>query len=128
MSSQVASLPNQDFVLELFERATQRRGLGYVGWGIAIGAHVLAAGLALGEARPVAAVLPPPLEIELAPPPPPPAPVADSPKEEERAPERPQVAKDGRRASPTSPSRCAAHGQSGPVTHACGRRTGRLHP
>lgn len=106
MSSQVASLPNQDFVLELFERATQRRGLGYVGWGIAIGAHVLAAGLALGEARPVAAVLPPPLEIELAPPPPPPAPVATPLKEEERAPERPQVARMA--AAPPQPAQAGA--------------------
>jgi TonB family protein len=99
-------LPNQDFVLELFERATQRRALGYAGWGIAIGAHVLAAGLALGQARPVAAPLPPPLEIELAPPPTPPVPVATPPKEEERLPERPQVAKAA--AAPPTPAQAGA--------------------
>jgi protein TonB len=106
MSSQIAGLPDQDFVFELFERATQRRALGYVGWGIALGAHVLAASLALGEARPVAESLPPPVELELAPPPPPPAPVATPPKEEEPAPERPQLAKMA--AAPPQPAQAGA--------------------
>jgi periplasmic protein TonB len=107
MSSQVASLPNQDFVLELFERATQRRALGHVGWAVAIGAHLLAAGLALGETRPVAAPLPPPVELELAPPPlSPPTPVATPPKEEERAPERPQLVKAA--AAPAQPAQAGA--------------------
>jgi periplasmic protein TonB len=106
MSSQVASFPDQDFVSELFERATQRRALGHVGWGVAIGAHLLAAGLALDETRPVAASLPPPVEIELAPPPPPPVPVAAPPKEEERAPERPQLAKMA--AAPPQPAQAGA--------------------
>jgi TonB family protein len=104
MSSQLATLPNPDFVLELFERTKVRRGFGYVGWGIAIGAHVLAGGLALGETRPVAAALPPPLEIELAPPPPPPVP--SPPKEEERAPERPQVLRMA--AAPPQPAQAGA--------------------
>jgi protein TonB len=109
MSSQVASLPNQDFVLELFERAGQRRALGYVGWGFAIGAHVLAAGLALGEARPVAPPVPPPVELELAPPPPPPPPppLVTPQKVEEPAPERPQqVAKAA--AAPPQPAQAGA--------------------
>ena len=105
MSSQVASLPTQDFVLELFERAKQRRAFGHVGWGVAIGAHLLAAGLALGDVRPVAAPLPPPLEIELAPPPPA-TPVATPPKVEELAPERPQQVKAA--AAPPQPAQAGA--------------------
>lgn len=92
MPSQLASLPPQDFVLELFDRARQRSAFGHVGWGIAIGAHVLAAGLALDETRPVAGPLLPPVEVELAPPPQAP-PRSTPPKEEEPVPERPQVAK-----------------------------------
>jgi TonB family protein len=107
MSSQVASLPAQDFVLELFERAKQRRVFGHVGWGVAIAAHVLAAGLALGEARPVAAPSPPPLEIELTPPPlPAPTPLAAPPKEPELLPERPQAVKAA--AAPPQPAQAGA--------------------
>lgn len=106
MSSQVASLPTQDFVLELFERAKQRRVFGHVGWGVAIAAHVLAAGLALGETQPVAAPALSPVEIELAPPPPPPTPVATPAKEEERAAERPQQVKAA--AAPPQPAQAGA--------------------
>lgn len=73
MSSQFASLPNQNFVLELFDRSKQRRAFGTVAWGIALGAHVLAAGLALGEVRHAPAPRAP-VEVELLPPPEPPAP------------------------------------------------------
>ena len=68
MSSPFVSLPNQDFVFELFDRAEQRRAFGTIAWAVAIGAHLLAAGLALGEVRRAPAP-PAPLEVELAPPP-----------------------------------------------------------
>jgi outer membrane biosynthesis protein TonB len=91
MSSEVASAPLGDFVVELFDRARQRRALSTLAWGAAIGGHLLLAGFAVGERR-HAPPPPAPLEVELtqpeppAPPPPPPG-----PKPEEHAPE-PQVA------------------------------------
>lgn len=108
MSSQFASLPNQDFVLELFDRAKQRRAFGTVAWAVAISAHVLAAGLALGEVRPAPAALPP-VELELAPPPEPvvPAPVATPiPKDEDPTPQRPNVVKAA--AAPPQPAQAGA--------------------
>jgi hypothetical protein len=109
MSLQSASLPHQDFVLELFDRSKQRRAFGTVAWGVAIFAHVLAAGLALGEARRAPAPLPlPPVEVELAPPPEPPsAPVAAPiPKEEDSTPQRPNAVKAA--AAPPQPAQAGA--------------------
>lgn len=68
--SEAVTLTKPDFVLELFERSRPRRLLGATSWVVAVGAHLLAAGLAFSEVRPA----PEPLravEIELAPPPPP---------------------------------------------------------
>ncbi len=90
MSVEVASAPLDDFVVELFDRARQRRALSTLAWGAALGGHVLLAGFAVGERAPV----PParaPLEIELAPPEPPPA--LPPPKVEERAPEQQPTAR-----------------------------------
>jgi hypothetical protein len=98
MSSAVASVPLQDFVTELFARAPRRRGLSVLGWAAAIGAHLLLAGLALGERRPVPPA-PAPLEVDLAPPAPPPV-ASPVPKPEERAPEPAATAVKAMAASP----------------------------
>lgn len=107
MSPPFASLPNQDFVFELFDRAKQRRVFGTIAWAVAMGAHLLAAGLALGEVRRVPAP-PAPLEIELAPPPEPvPAPVVTPlPKEQEPTPPRPNELKAA--AAPPQPAQAGA--------------------
>ena len=89
MSSEVASAPLGDFVVELFDRARQRRALSTLAWGAALGGHLLLAGYAVGQ-RGHAPPAPVPLEVELAPPEPPP-PAAPEPKPPERAPE-PQTA------------------------------------
>jgi periplasmic protein TonB len=106
MSSPFASLPNQDFVFELFDRAKQTRAFGTVAWAVAIGAHVLAAGLALGEVRRAPAP-PPPLEVELAPPPEPVASpiVTPLPKAQEPASARPNELK---AAAPPQPAPAGA--------------------
>jgi hypothetical protein len=80
MSSQAVSPPVGSLVTELFDHGTPHRGWGLIGWGVALGAHVLAASLAISEQRP-SVRLPAPLEVELAQPevkpaPPPPVPVA----------------------------------------------------
>lgn len=81
--SEAATLTKPDFVLELFERARPRRALAAMSWIVAVGAHVLAAGLALGEVRPAPTPLPA-IEVELARPEPPPLaeplPPADPPR------------------------------------------------
>lgn len=84
LSPQVSPL-----VAEIFDSAAPRRAFGVLGWGVAIGAHLLAAGLALTESRP-APPPPPPLEVELtepAPPPPPPPPVVTPPPAPEPVPQ-----------------------------------------
>jgi hypothetical protein len=104
--SNTASLPQPNFVLELFERAQPRRALSRAGWGLAIAAHALAAGFAWKEVRPVKAA-PPPLEIELAPPAPPPLPIVPPPpREPEPEPER-AVAR-AAAAAPPQPARAGA--------------------
>ena len=85
MSAQVASAPLDDFVGELFHRASQRRALSALAWGAAIFGHLLLAGFALGERR-HAPPTPAPLEVELAPPEPP-APAPTPEPEATRAPE-----------------------------------------
>lgn len=60
-------------VAAIFEPAAPRRGLTALGWSVAIAAHLLAAGLAVSETRPMSSA-PPPLEVELAPEPEPPSP------------------------------------------------------
>lgn len=101
MSSAQASA----LVAEIFGAAPSRPLFGALGWIVALGAHVLAAGLALAEHAPTP--LPaPPLEVELmepeAPPPPPP-PVATPPEPPlEHAP-TPRAA-----AAPPEPARAAA--------------------
>jgi hypothetical protein len=85
MSSEILSAPVTGLVGELFDQATSPRRWSLIGWGVALGAHVLAAAFALNEVHPVAKA-PLPLEIELAPPAvkepppaapsPPPAPIA----------------------------------------------------
>ena len=79
MSLEVASAPVSQLVNELFEHGPPRRAWTLLGWGVALTAHVFAAGLALTEHR-AAARPAQPLEVELAQPePPPPAPVAPPP-------------------------------------------------
>lgn len=78
MSAEAVSAPVSQLVSQLFDHGTPRRAWSLVGWGVAVGAHVLAASLALTEQRP-APRAPAPLELELAPP-------------EPRAPEPPPVA------------------------------------
>lgn len=108
MSSQFAGLPNQNFVLELFDRSKQRRAFGTVAWGVALGAHLLAAGLALGEVRRAPAPRRP-VEVELVPPPEPPAPAPvaapTSAPPEEATPPRPVVQP---AAAPPQPARAGA--------------------
>ncbi|MDF3068584.1 MAG: Ferric siderophore transport system, periplasmic binding protein TonB [Polyangiaceae bacterium] len=82
MSLPVAHAQVSPLVAEIFDSAAPRRVFAALGWSVAIGAHLLAAGLALSEGRP-APPAPPPLEVELAqpqpPPPPPPEPVVTPP-------------------------------------------------
>ncbi|RYZ01729.1 MAG: hypothetical protein EOO73_34450 [Myxococcales bacterium] len=76
MSPSFAPAQVTPLVAEIFDTAAPRRALGALGWGVAIGAHLLAAGLALSEERrPPPA--PPPLEVELAQPEPPPPPLPE---------------------------------------------------
>jgi hypothetical protein len=90
MSTEAVSLPASGLVGQLFEHEARGRVWSLVGWGVALGAHVLLASLALSvpDAAPAP---PPPLDIELATPepaptpvPPPPAPA--DPRPVERAP------------------------------------------
>ncbi len=109
MSSQVASTPLGDFVAELFERAPRRPALSALGWGAAIGAHLVLAGFALGESRPAPpAPAPAPLEVDLAPlePAPPPPALVAPPQPEERMPEPTAAAKAP--AAPPSPAHVGA--------------------
>lgn len=107
--SNTASLPQPNFVLELFERAAPRRALSRAGWGLAIAAHAVAAGFAWKDVRPAVAAPKPALEVELAPPPaPPPEPVVPpTPREPEPAPER-AVAHVTAAAAPPQPARAGA--------------------
>lgn len=105
MSSVVAQAPLDDFVAGLFDRAPRRRALSLLGWGVALGAHLLLAGFALGERRP-AAPAPAPLEVDLAPPEPPPPPALPTAKPEERAPEPAAPAK--ALAAPPAPAHVGA--------------------
>jgi hypothetical protein len=79
MSSEAVATPVTQLVTELFDQSAPRRAWTLLGWGVAVGAHLLAASLALTEQRAVPRAQPP-LEVELAPPepkaPPPPPPVA----------------------------------------------------
>jgi outer membrane biosynthesis protein TonB len=105
MSSAVASVPLDDFVAGLFERAPRRRGLNVLGWAAAIGVHLLLAGFAIGERRPTPSAAAP-LEVDLAPPAPPPTIAPPIPKPEERAPEPAAAAK--AIAAPPAPARVGA--------------------
>jgi hypothetical protein len=80
MSTQSLSPRVSPLVAEIFCDAAPRRALGLLGWSVALGAHLLAAGFALTESRPAPAPLPA-LEVELAPPPPPPPPQPPPPPE-----------------------------------------------
>lgn len=104
MSSEVASAPLDDFVVELFDRARQRPALSTLAWGAAIGAHLLVAGFALGE-RPDPPPATEPLEIDLAPPAPP-APPPPPPKSEEHVAEPQPMARAG--APPPMPAHVGA--------------------
>jgi TonB family protein len=73
MSSQAVSAPVSQLVRELFDQRASRSAWTLLGWGVALGAHLLAASLALTEHRPTPRAQPP-LEVELAPPAPTPAP------------------------------------------------------
>jgi protein TonB len=76
MSCEAVSAPVSELVTELFDDSAPRGAWTLLGWGVAVGAHLLAASLALAEHRPVPPAAPP-LEVELAPPePPPPPPLA----------------------------------------------------
>jgi outer membrane biosynthesis protein TonB len=108
MSLEAASAPTTSLISEIFAQAAPRRAFSMLGWGIALAAHVVAAGLAVKEHRTVPRP-PPPLEVELAPPPAPPpvpVPVVTPPPIEERT-ERIPVAK-AAAAAPPEPARAAA--------------------
>jgi hypothetical protein len=84
MTTNAVSAQVSPLVAEIFDGIAPRRAFGVLGWGVAIGAHLLAAGFALTESKP-APPPPPPLEVELAapePPPPPPPPVVTPPPPE----------------------------------------------
>lgn len=106
MSSQAigAAAP---FVNQIFTDRAPARAWGVLGWSIALGAHALAAGMALGE-TPREVPAPPPLEIELAAPEPlpPPAPPPVVTPEPEVAPRAPSVVKAA--AAPPEPARAGA--------------------
>jgi hypothetical protein len=109
MSSEVVSARVTPLLTELFADAAPSRRWGLFGWSVAIGAHALAAGLALAGEHPPPPALPA-LEVELSPPaPPPPAPAAIAvplppvePRPAERAP-TPKAA-----AAPPEPARPGA--------------------
>jgi TonB family protein len=106
MSSEAVGLPESPLIAELFDSATPRRVFGVLGWSIALGAHVLAAGLALGEHR----APPPPLpalEVELTAPEPPPAPAMLPAPPEARPVEHTPVAK-AAAAAPPEPAHVGA--------------------
>src|SRR6185369_8937113 len=105
MSSEGISPVVSSLISELFSDAAPRRAWSVLGWGVALGAHVLAGGLALTQQRPLPPA-PPPLEVELAPPetpvPQPPLPVAAPPPPvAERAPSV-------KAAAPPEPARAGA--------------------
>jgi periplasmic protein TonB len=72
MPSEAPPRAQSPLVSELFDSARVRPAWSVVGWGVALGAHALALGLALGEQRSLRPAAPP-LEVELAPEPPAPA-------------------------------------------------------
>jgi hypothetical protein len=97
-----------DFVSELFAKASQRRSLRRVAWVVALALHAGVGLLALRESH-AAAALTPPLEVELAPPPPLPEPKPLPPVAPPLpvAPERVAVARPAA-AAPPEPARVAA--------------------
>jgi outer membrane biosynthesis protein TonB len=97
-SAQVSPL-----VAEIFDTAAPRRAFAALGWVVAVGAHLLAAGLALSEHRP-GPPPPAPLEIELAQPEPPPPPVVTP----EPPPQVEPTATPRAAAAPPEPARAAA--------------------
>jgi Gram-negative bacterial TonB protein C-terminal len=101
MSSEALSTQVSGLVGELFDQTATPRWWSLVGWGVALGGHVLAASLALSEVRPVAKA-PPPVEVELAPPAP-----QEPPKASEPPPAAPAAAVAAPRA-PAQASRAAA--------------------
>lgn len=109
MSSDVVNAQVSPLVAEIFETAAPRRIFGALGWAVAIGAHLLAAGLALTEGKRVSPA-PPPLEIELVqpepPPPSPPEPVVTPPPTPEPLVAPAPVAKAA--AAPPEPARVGA--------------------
>jgi TonB family protein len=107
MSLQAAPAPTSNLIAEIFESAAPRRAFFVLGWGVAIGAHVLAAGMALSEQRARVPQPAPPLEVELAPPPPPSpvVPIVTPPSPVEQREPAP-VAKAA--AAPPEPARAAA--------------------
>lgn len=93
-------------VAEIFDTATPRRAFAALGWAVALGAHLLAAALALSEGRP-APPPPSPLEVELSQPePPPPPPVVTPPPVPEPPPEHVVTPKAA--AAPPEPARVGA--------------------
>ena len=85
MSSEAIGSP---LIAELFGTAEPRRASRWLGWGVALGAHLLAAGLAVGAPHRAPRALTP-LLVELAPPEPPAPPVAPlTPPPAERVVER----------------------------------------
>jgi hypothetical protein len=92
MSAEAVAAPTSPLIAELFGAAQPRRAFGLLGWGVALGAHLLAAGLALSEQRTAPRTLEP-LLVELLPhepeaPPPAPLSLPKAPAERvvERAP------------------------------------------
>jgi hypothetical protein len=74
MSFEAASTPVSPLVTALFDHGPPRRAWTLFGWGVAVSAHLFAAGLAFTEHRATArSPQPQPLELELAQPEPPPA-------------------------------------------------------
>jgi hypothetical protein len=107
MSTDAATVPENQLIAQLFANVAPRRAWAALGWGIALGAHLLAAGLALGEPR--AKIVPlPALEVELtAPEPPPPVPVA-LPAPPEPPPLEPTPVSKAAAAAPPEPARVGA--------------------
>ena len=108
MSARAASAAPHPLVTQIFADAGAPRLWSLLGWGVALGAHALAAGIALGEQRAPSPAAPA-LTVELAAPePPPPPPPAETPPTppEPPAPERAPTVKAA--AAPPEPARAGA--------------------
>jgi protein TonB len=108
MSARAASAAPHPLVTQIFADAGAPRLWSLLGWGVALGAHALAAGIALGEQRAPSPAAPA-LTVELAEPePPPPPPPAETPPTppEPPAPERAPTVKAA--AAPPEPARAGA--------------------